>query len=396
MEIRRIKYLEQIKEWKDKHFIKILTGIRRSGKSTILSQLKNELQKENNKDNFIEINFNDLEFAKMSYEQLHKFILQKSTNSNNYLFLDEIQEIDKWEKTIISLFENKTFKYDIYLTGSNSKMLSSELGTYFTGRNKTFHIYPFSFKELYDNSLLSDNKKDLEKYMNNGGLGIIINDYNNGKHVNSILSNIFIDTIDKDVKHRHNIKISREIHNIINYAYSQVGSKISTVNLSNYLKSNKEHKIAPRTINNYLKWACDSLLLVRVDYFRPKGMKILETTGKYYAGDLGLLSSVNPTENYGFKLENLVLLELLDRGYEVYTYRSKLGKEVDFVCLKDNKITYVQVTKELNDENYNREIGNLLSIKDAFPKIVLYLENNETTKIDGVERKNIIDWLLKK
>jgi predicted AAA+ superfamily ATPase len=256
IEIIRTEYLETIEKLKDKPFIKILIGMRRCGKSTILNQFKNILLSKYSikSSQIIDYNFNDLDLQKLSYGELYNKIISKSTvNSSNYIFLDEIQEIKEFEKCVISLFENKKYKFDIYITGSNSHLFSSELSTLFTGRNFPINVYPLSYKEYFNFFYkLGMEHKGFEKYIKYGSLGLIIPIIDEQNLIESSLKNILYDTINKDIKSRNNIKYSNGIELVIKYIYKNIGKEISLVNIENYLKSGREPKLTSKTISKYI------------------------------------------------------------------------------------------------------------------------------------------------
>ncbi|MDR2846788.1 MAG: ATP-binding protein [Mycoplasmataceae bacterium] len=402
-EIIRTYYLNTLIEWKDKHFIKVITGVRRSGKSTILNQFKTKIIKDFkvNKNQIISYDFNDLILSQLKYLELYKDIISKSSkNIINYVFLDEIQEIENFEKVVISLFENKEYKYDIYITGSNSKMFSSNLSTLFTGRNIEIKVFPLSFKEFYGcaKDILKNNDKTsiFNKYLNYGGLPIILESLDNNKEIEKILSTVFDDTVQRDIHLRHSIKKIRDFENFAKYVYFNIGSTISTINVSNYIKTNNKTKIAHTTIERYLKWLEESLLIYRTDFYHIGGKKLLQKSAKYYSVDTGIRNAESKFEisNKGFLLENIVFLELLRNDYKVFVGTLRDG-EIDFVCEKNNIKTYIQVTTTLETkEIIEREYGNLKKIHDSNKKIVISLEQNEGTDDFGIESKNIINWLL--
>ncbi|MDR2654126.1 MAG: ATP-binding protein [Mycoplasmataceae bacterium] len=399
-EYYREKYVKQLESEKNSHFIKILIGIRRSGKSTILNQYINTFKKN---ENIIQFDFNDLKLKKMNYEKLYDEILKVSKrNEINYLFLDEIQEIDKWEECVISLFENKMYKYDIYITGSNSKLLSTELSTLLTGRHSDIRVMPLTFKEFHEISNMSNENDELNKYIEIGGLGIIIPFIEKQEKIRNILVNVLNDTIDKDIKKRHKINNNNMINKLMEYVLNNIGKDISTTQLEKYFKKTENKHFSYRTMDSYLQWMCDAMLLYRVNYFNVKTKTILKTTGKYYAGDLGLLhmNISNDQSILGYQIENVVLLQLISEGYKVYTaeiyQKNKENKGIDFVAIKEGKIKYIQVTYELNDNNIKRECDSLLLTKDAYEKIIIFVNAKAHPLNNGVKTINLVNWLLKK
>jgi predicted AAA+ superfamily ATPase len=256
MEILRTEYLNKLELWKDRHFIKILTGIRRSGKSTILKQFQELLTNKYGiaSKNIRTYDFNNSLLLKFNWKTLIEEIISKSSKKHmNYIFLDEIQEIKEFEKCVITLFESKEYKFDIYITGSNSKMFSSKLATLFTGRNAPINVYPIPFKSFNEKIFdkLSDTHK-LNEYMKYGGLGIIIPSFDNKEVIEQTLRWVFNDTINKDVKKRHKIQNSDGFDKLMNYIYEHIGRQINMKKIEQYLKSSKEPLLTDKTVLNYL------------------------------------------------------------------------------------------------------------------------------------------------
>ncbi|GMO15660.1 MAG: ATP-binding protein [Mycoplasmoidaceae bacterium] len=411
-EIIRSKYLQELIEMQDKHFIKVITGVRRSGKSIILQQFKKHLLETGiDKKQIIEYDFNDVALQKLTYEKLHEEIISCSIkNKTNYLLLDEVQDIDSFEKAIISLFENKIIKYDIYITGSNSRMFSNQLATLFTGRNIELKVFPLSFKDFYDFNIkyYYDNKDRLGvnknplflQYLKYGGLPILLENMENNKIKEKQLSHVLYDTIEKDIRNRHVIKNIPEFDRVSKYILCESGKEISVVNTANYLKSNEKSKISHVTIERYLNWLQDALLIYKAEMYDIRGKRTLKTTAKYFAVDSGIKNIQDNFNSWdtGYTLESIVYIELLRREYQVYIGKLRNG-EIDFVC-KNNKgdITYIQVTKTLKDGGdkklWDREVGNLSSIKDNFEKIVISYEDQGKILPNGIKIMNLIDWLL--
>ncbi|MDR2567867.1 MAG: ATP-binding protein [Mycoplasmataceae bacterium] len=414
MEIIRTKYLDWLDKEKDRHFIKILTGIRRSGKSTTLIQFINQLKTvyKVKSNRIIYYDFNDAKLRKKyNWESLLDEIESKAdTKSTNYLFLDEIQDIPNFEDVVITLFEHKTLKFDIYLTGSNSYMFSKNMVTFFTGRTVELNVLPLSFNEIYT-IFKSANQSDeyidrfyaeafLQKYILQGGLGILVDSYNDLESNKNYLRGIVKDTIAKDIENRHNLKKDTTVlEKLIIYAFEHVGRDINSKRIENYFLSNEKAVITNKTIINYLTWLTDSQIMHKIKYFDVRGLKTLSSNSMYYAGDLGLLSSVigfDINRLKGYRLENLVFLELLFRGYEVETGFDKNKNSVDFIAKKENERIYIQVTDQLNEENEIREYKTLLLAKNATRKIILTNAVNVPRKDNGVVIVFLIDWLLGK
>jgi predicted AAA+ superfamily ATPase len=321
---------------------------------------------------------------------LYDEIIKKSKNNQtNYVILDEIQEITNFEKCIIGLYENTTFKFDIYLTGSNSHMFSSELRTLFSGRKIELSIFPLSYNELFRSLKIS-----LNDYLKFGGLGVIVSYYSNEQLIKKYLSEIFNDTIVKDAIERYKIKNTRLFEAILEYTFKTIGKNTNYSNIFNYLKTNsKKSNYSLSSIIRMNGQICESMILMKVKYFDNKAKSELSNKAKFYCGDLGLLNSkinFSVFDSFrGVRIENLIFLELKKRGYDVFTYCDKNNTEIDFIAFKENDYTYIQVCDELNNDNYKREVGNLLKVKVAFKKVVLYLTNTAFLEEDGVKKIEI-------
>lgn len=406
MEIIRKTYVEEILTLKDKPFIKVITGVRRCGKSTILRQYRNLLveQYKISKSNIISYDFNEPEFSQYSYMKLYKEIIRKSNKMQiNYIFLDEIQEIDEFEKCVIGLFEHKKIKFDIYLTGSNSKMFSSSLASLLTGRNIEINIFPLSFKEYYEfaqRQIGTNNRYAIfQYYLKYGGLPIIIPIFNDSKTIERALSAVLKDSVDKDVKTRHEIRNYPEFLRLANYILENIGQDFSTRSISNYLKSNNLSKISHHTVDIYLSWMCEALILYKVNIYKISGLngkKTLDILGKFYCVDSGIRNAQLDFNsiNTGSQLENIVFIELLRRKYKVVSGRLYDGRGIDFIAEKTGHKMFIQVTNHINKDNEESEIGNLRSITINKDKIVLSLEDMNHETNDGIKIINLIDWLL--
>jgi predicted AAA+ superfamily ATPase len=312
--LKRDKYLILLNEEKNSNFIKVLTGIRRVGKSTLLNQFKETCQN----DNIIEFDFNELNQCVYTYETLHDEIIKRTIeNKTNVVILDEIQEIENFEKCIISLYSNKKYKYDIYITGSNSHMFSAELVTLFTGRTMEYVVFPFSFKEINEYIFQNTNAvKQYEYYLMHGGLGAIVDSYLKSDRCYKILENVFNTILKKDLVDRYNIRNTDGFEKITKYVFNHIGRNISASNLEHFLVSNKEIKVTKNTLLKYFDYLNKTFLTYRINYFDIKGKKILQTKFKYYATDLGILTintNTDETYNLGYRLENLVLINLLEQ-----------------------------------------------------------------------------------
>lgn len=397
--IIRENYLKKMIDSKDTEFIKVITGIRRSGKSTLLLMFKDYLLKNGVKqENIIHINFESGLYDNIkNYKDLYQYVKEKIKNNKIYLLLDEVQNVESWEKAINAF--KVDFDIDIYITGSNAYLLSSELSTLLSGRYIEIKMYPLSFKEFlifnkYDENNLEDKFNEYLKY---GGLPAITLIKNNDDLILSYLNDIYNTIVKKDIIERNNIKDVALLENIIKYLFSNVGSPISSNKISDYLNSNKiVQKANHQTIDNYLNMLEKSYIIYKADRTDVKSKALLKTLGKYYVTDTGLRNIILGFRNIneGHLLENIVYLELLRRGYKV-----SIGKtsdyEVDFVAENTHTIKYYQVTQTLSDEQVkNRELRSLESISDNYEKIILSMDKSINNDYNGIKVKNIINWLL--
>lgn len=398
--IIRPNYLKRMIDAKDTEFIKVITGVRRSGKSTLLLMFRDYLIDNGVKEeNIIYINFESAMFDEINnYRDLYNYVKNKRGNKKTYLLLDEVQNVDAWEKAINSF--KVDFDIDIYLTGSNAYLLSSELSTLLSGRYIEIKMYPLSFKEYlifnnYDNTNLEEKFNEYLKY---GGLPAITLIKDNDELVLSYLNDIYNTIVKKDIIDRNNIKDTSLLENIIKYLSSNIGSSISSTKISDYLNSNKVvEKSNHQTIDNYLNMLEKSFIMYKADRTDIRSKSLLKTLGKYYISDIGIRNIILGFRNIdeGHLLENVVYLELLRRGYRV-----NIGKtgdyEVDFVAENPNNIKYFQVTQSLANEDVKlREIRSLESIDDNYEKIILTMDRTINNDFNGIKVINIIDWLLK-
>lgn len=395
----REKYLKRMIDAKDTEFIKVITGVRRSGKSTLLLMFKDYLVHHHVKEeNIIYINFESAMYDDIkNYKDLYQYIQKRIKDSKVYLLLDEVQNVEAWEKAINSF--KVDFDIDIYITGSNAYLLSSELSTLLSGRYIEIKVYPLSFKEYlvfnqYDNQNIEDK---FYEYLRYGGLPAITLIKNNDELVLSYLNDIYNTIVKKDIIDRNNIKDSALLENIIKYLVTNIGSPISANKISDYLNSNKiVEKSNHQTIDNYLNMLEKSFIMYKADRTDIRSKSLLKTLGKYYISDTGIRNIILGFRNIdeGHLLENVVYLELLRRGYRV-----NIGKtndyEVDFVAENPNDIKYFQVTKTLlSDEVKEREIRSLESINDNYEKIILTMDKPISRDYNGIKVMNIIEWLL--
>ena len=391
--IVRKNYLNKLIKFKDTDVIKIVTGIRRCGKSVLLSQYIDYLKSIGIKDeNIIFINFEFLEYDSLkNYDVLYKYIKNKTINGKMYLLIDEIQEVDHFEKAIDSLFASG--HYDIYLTGSNSRLLSREISTLLSGRYVEIPILPFSFKEYLEITNLDKNEA-FKNYVLYGGLPYAtqINDIETKL---SYIEGIYNTVVLKDIIERKGITDSKLLNDILKCILDTVGNTISSKKIADTLTS-KGKKTSYNTVNNYLNALKEAFIIYEVERYDIRGKQRLNSLEKYYVVDLGFRTYVlnNIQSNYGSVLENIVYLELIRRGYHV-----NIGKidnlEIDFIATKNNEKIYLQVSSSVIDENtFKREIAPFLKVKDNYTKIILsldYLPNDYR----GIKIINLIDWLLK-
>lgn len=397
--IKRDKYLKKMIDAKDTDLIKIITGVRRSGKSTLLLMFKDYLLKNGIKeDNIIHINFESAMYDDIkNYKDLYKYVKEKIKKEKVYLLLDEVQNVKHWEKAINSF--NVDFNIDIYITGSNAYLLSSELSTLLSGRYIEIKMYPLSFKEYlifndYDNNNLDDKFNEYIKY---GGLPAITLIKENNDLVLSYLSDIYNSIVKKDIIDRNKIKDTALLENIIKYLANNIGSPISSTKISAYLNSNKIIENSNhQTIDNYLNMLEKSFIMFKADRTDIKSKSMLKTLGKYYISDTGIRNILLGFRNIdeGHLLENVVYLELLRRGYRVNIGKSN-EYEVDFVAENPHIVKYYQVTQTLaTEEIKERELRSLESINDNYEKTILTMDKTINNDYNGIKVINIIDWLL--
>lgn len=398
--IKREMYMKRIRPFIGTDLIKVMTGVRRSGKSVMLELIKEEIvQSGINSNQFITINFENLNYSYLqTANALHKEVTDLASNIKGkvYLFFDEIQEVEEWEKCINSL--RITLDCDIYITGSNAKLLSSELSSYIGGRYVEFIIYPFSFSEfltMYNSTNnMESNQTLFNKYLLSGGMPFLANVNYENEPTKLYLNDLFNSVILKDIVKRNKIRDVDLLERIIAYVIANVGTTFSATSLSKFFKS--EHRIvAPETILNYIKYCCDAYLFYQVKREDLHGKEILSTNEKYYIVDHGIREAVygSNMRDINLILENIVYLEMLRRNYKVTV--GKFGnKEIDFVCDKQGKKLYVQVCYLLaSDETIQREFGVYDIIRDNYPKYVVSLDEFDMSR-NGIKHLNIRNFLL--
>ena len=401
--IKRELYLKKIRNFIDKPVIKVITGMRRSGKSMILKLISKELlEKGTSPQNIIYINFESLMFSELTeFQTLYKHIIEKAQTLTGkiYILLDEIQEVSHWEKAINSFMVD--LDCDIYITGSNANLLSSELATYIAGRYIEIKIYPLSFKEYIDFAKIQNpqniltNEEYFNEYLQFGGLPGIHNFNYDKNNVYQYLSDIYSSILLKDVVAKNNIRDVELLERIILYIFDNIGNTFSAKNVSDFLKS-QGRKLSRETVYNYLKALENAYILSSVQRYDIKGKALLETMEKFYLMDLGFRHAklgYRSNDIAGY-LENIIYLELLRRKYTINIGKIQT-KEIDFIgTLLDQKL-YIQVTYLLaSPETIEREFSPLKSINDNYPKYVLSMDNLGEYNIDGIIRKRVIDFLL--
>ena len=399
---KRELYIEKIKPFINKDIIKVITGIRRSGKSVMLKLIMEELkQNKIDEKQFININFENLINIELTTaDKLHEYILKKASEIKKkcYIFLDEIQEVKDWEKCINSLRVNEEYDFDIYITGSNAKLLSGELSTYLAGRYVEFVIYPFSFKEFLETlkSIQQDvsTREAFQKYVKFGGMPFLYNLAFEEEASLQYLKDIYSSIILKDITQRNKIRDTDLLERVISYLIMNVGNNFSATSISKFFKS-ENRKVSVETILNYIKAAEESFLIYKVSRDDLIGKKVLNVNEKYYIADHGMREAILGSNQRDINqiFENIIYLELLRKGYNV-----RVGKvdnlEVDFVCTKGNEKIYVQVAYLLaSSETIEREFTSLEKIDDNYPKYVISMDEFDMSR-NGIKHINIIDFLM--
>ena len=392
--IPRYKYLNKIKPYIGKQIIKVLTGSRRVGKTTILKQLISIIEQENKDTNIIYINKEYHEFKDIqSSDDLYNYVIERSIpQKQNFVFVDEVQEVKEFEKALRHLF---TKEFDIYCTGSNAKMLSGDLATHLTGRYIEFQIHSLSYSEFLEFHQLKNDNSSLNKYIKYGGMPYLINLTLDDEIVYNYLKSIYNTIMLKDVVARYNIRDIDLLERLINYLSDNLGSYVSSKKISEYIKSQRI-SLSINTVLKYLKYLTYSYFIHKVRRLDIIGKKRFEINEKYYFEDLGLKHSIIPLQpdDIGKILENLVYSQLLYNDYEVYAGKLH-DKEIDFVATKRDEIIYVQVAYLIpNEKVHNREFGNLLKITDNHRKVVVSMDELAQSNYKGVEHLHIRKFLM--
>lgn len=403
--VERKEYLEQLWSWKDEQLIKVVTGIRRCGKSTLLEQYQEKLKQAGvDKDQIISINFEDLDNEPLlDYKVLYQYIKERlCPDKMTYIFLDEIQNVPLFEKVVDSLYVKD--HTDVYITGSNAYMLSSDLATLLSGRYVEISMLPLSFREYV---IVTGMQKEaaFSEYMKTGGIPYVAVMNRTDEKVEQYLEGIYNTVIVKDIEERQARReqdgVKRKITDITllktiaRYLASVVGSPVSMKSITDYLISSGR-KISPNTVNDYVNALTESFVFYPVERFDIVGKQLLKVNKKMYIVDLGLRTHILPRKHYdlGFSIENIVYFELLRRGYKVNI--GKYGSaEVDFVAQKQGVLTYYQITADMTaEETFERELRPLRGIQDNYEKIALTLDRFTLGNYDGIKVLNVVDWLL--
>ncbi len=390
--------MNRIRPFIGNDLIKVMTGMRRCGKSVMLELVKQELIEIGiAQEQFISLNFENMQYAHLcSAKALHEEILRLTANISGkvYLFFDEIQEVENWERCISSL--RASIDCDIYITGSNANLLSGELATYLAGRYVEFVIYPFSFAEflmIFEAKALTV-QESFQKYMIFGGMPYLSNLSYMTEPSMQYLNDLYNSIQLKDIVKRYSVRDVELLDRILTYLMANIGNTFSASSLSKFLK-NEKRRVATETILNYIKYGCDTYLFYRVKRQDVQGKQILATNEKYYIADHGIRETMlgGNRQDINLVLENIVFMELLRRGFQVTV--GKVGeREVDFVCERAGEKIYLQVAYLLaSDDIINREFGVYSSIQDNFPKYVLSLDELDMSR-DGIKHRNIRDFIL--
>ncbi len=393
--IIRPHYLDTLRTYRNVPLVKILAGIRRSGKSTILEMLKGDLLESGvPDDHIISMRYTSEDFADgMTDKDMYVGIKEKMQDGGKYyLLLDEVQEVSGWERAVNSLLEG--FDTDIYVTGSNSKLMSSEISTYLTGRYVTIPVFTLSLQEYADFKKSSGKTKKelLPDYIRMGGFPVVaLGDFNENTAY-QIVEGIYHSVITNDIARRHNISNPDLFNRVVRYIVENVGKTFSANTIVRFLK-NEGRSLSVETVYNYIEWLEKAFVIYRCQRYDLQGKSVLKTREKFYLADPSLkycIMGFNP-KSVAAMLENIVYFELLRRGYDVYIGKNE-SKEIDFVAVKRDERVYVQVCRNLPDDS-DREIANLLEIRDHYPKYIVTLDDLATGNVDGIKIVHLADFL---
>ncbi len=392
--IERDGYLRKLIDVMGTPDIKVITGVRRSGKSKLMERFKAYILEQNDNANIIHINFNLTQYeALQEYHALHDYIEEQYDSAkDNFVLIDEIQMCSQFELAVNSLHASE--RYDIYITGSNAFLLSSDLATLFTGRTFEIKVYPFSFQEFVTYHGLDDPYTALDRYMREGGMaGSYL--YKNQEDKYTYIGEVFDTLILRDIRQKYNIRNQTLMDSVVDFLMDNIANLTSARNITEVLHKNKD-TINHKTVGKYLEYLCNAFAFYKIRRYDIRGKKYLATNHKYYLSDHAFRYAKLGTKNldHGRLLENIVAMELLRRGYEVYVgvlYK----KEIDFVAIKRNEKLYIQVSDNISDgDTFAREVAPLLQIKDAYPKMVLARTRYEEYQYEGIRVIDIADWLL--
>ena len=394
--ITRNQYLDKLIRLQNTPDIKVITGVRRCGKSILLKQFKEYLIDNDNNVNIIDIDLQDLDNEYLlDYHELHKYVMANYLkDKHNVLLIDEVQLCNKFELCINSLHAKNLF--DIYITGSNAFLLSSDLATLFTGRVISVEVFPFSYKEYLQYYQKEDNfEQMLDEYLKTGGMPGVLT-FNDNKDKLSYLSDVYKTILLRDLVDKYKIRNKNELDKVSRFMLDNIGNLLSPNNICNVLNHDK-CKITRKTVKKFISYFENSFMFYKVSRYDLKGKKYLINNEKYYLVDIGFKYAINGIKSidYGRNLENVVYLELLRRGYEVYV--GKLyQKEIDFVAIKNDEKIYIQVCDYLdNPETFKREYSSLLALKDAYPKMIIARTHHDTYLYEGIKIVDIARWLVK-
>lgn len=392
--IIRKKYLDELIELTDTPDIKVITGIRRSGKSFLLESYVNYLKKVEQDTNIVMINLQELEYERLlEYHALHEYILSKYVKGvRNVLLIDEVQLCDKFELAINSIYTKRIF--DIFITGSNAFLLSSDLATLFTGRTMEIKVYPFSFKEYLEYHNVTDRFDDaFDAYVQFGGMsGSYL--YQSSEKKYEYIRDVYSTILIRDLVEKYRIRNQQEFTNIAEFMMDNIGNLMSANNISKTFHSSNS-EISRKTVVKYISYLKNAFMFYEAKRYDVRGKKYLSSNSKYYLCDASFRYAVNGTKNmdFGRVYENLVYLELRRRGYEIYV--GKLyKKEIDFVAKRKDEQIYIQVSDHISDEKtFHREVTSLLDIRDAYPKMLIARTRHETYQYEGIQIVDICRWL---
>lgn len=394
--IERNEYLEALKNWKDKDLIKVITGIRRCGKSTLFELFINYLKQIGIKeDHIIALNLESPEYNFNNYMELYNYVNAKiKDNSMYYVFLDEVQVVDKFEKAVDGLYIKKNV--DEYITGSNAHLLSGELATFLSGRYVEFKMMPLSFKEYVDYHKQEGDEKLYLKYVNNSSMPYALK-LDNQDEVDKYLDSIYNTIIVKDIATRKKIADTGMLRSVTEFMFSSIGNMLSVKKIADTLTSNGR-SISVHTVESYIDSLVESFIFNKATRYDIKGKQYLQSGEKYYATDVTMRYALLGRKNVdlGHILENIVYLELIRRGYKVYIGKSG-DKEIDFVAENSKGVKYFQVAYTVRDKNtLERELSALESINDHYPKYILTMDIDPEVDYNGIRKMNVLDWLLDK